>query len=229
MSNFSSVQSFARTLSQEVSVLDIAILNAGVASTSYNTSSEGWEMSVQVNVLSTALLGILLLPKLRETASRTGTKPHVVITGSAAHAQVKAEQVAVSPNERILDKINEPSYFNPGVQYSATKLLVMYVTQALADISSKPNGEPDIIVIVTCTGLCKSDVGRTFPWFLQYPVLLFQSVFARTAEQGSRSLVSASTVGVDHHGGYWTNDVFTKCVFSQYLDRFRCEGLTYHP
>lgn len=43
------------------------------------------EMSVTVNVVSTLLLALLLLPKLRESGRKTGIVPTVSIIGSLVH------------------------------------------------------------------------------------------------------------------------------------------------
>jgi NAD(P)-dependent dehydrogenase (short-subunit alcohol dehydrogenase family) len=52
MSTFASVKAFAEAISKKESRLDVAILNAGMAAPSYKLSPEGYEMSLQVNVLS---------------------------------------------------------------------------------------------------------------------------------------------------------------------------------
>jgi len=67
-SSFASVRSFAKELNETVPRLDFAVLNAGVANTKHVESKDGWSEDVQVNVISTGLLGVLLLPKLQETA-----------------------------------------------------------------------------------------------------------------------------------------------------------------
>ncbi|KAJ5993632.1 retinol dehydrogenase 14 [Penicillium sp. IBT 35674x] len=59
LESFDSVQAFAARAQQYVSDggrLDMAIMNAGIASVEYATTSDGWERGMQVNVLSTALL-----------------------------------------------------------------------------------------------------------------------------------------------------------------------------
>jgi len=77
MHNFSSVDAFAQRVDHGLPRLDVALLNAGVVSAKYQSSSEGWEKMLQINTLSTALLAILLLPKLK--ASSTSSSPaHLV-------------------------------------------------------------------------------------------------------------------------------------------------------
>jgi NAD(P)-dependent dehydrogenase (short-subunit alcohol dehydrogenase family) len=72
MSIFASVKKFADTVTKEVPRVHMALLNAGIAAPSYEASPDVYEISLQVNVLSTALLSILLLLKPRQTAAKTG-------------------------------------------------------------------------------------------------------------------------------------------------------------
>ncbi|KAI9751187.1 MAG: hypothetical protein M4579_006166 [Chaenotheca gracillima] len=210
MSLFSSVQDFAAKLVREVGRLDVALLNAGVASPTYKTSPEGWEMSLQVNVLSSALLAILLLPKLRETSRRSPgnsqNTPHLEFTGSAAHRSVDAAKLRAGPQENLLETISSQAFFNATMQYNVAKLLDMYVIQALADAVRAPNGDPEVIVNITCPGFCRSNLGRDFPWLVQKTIHLVQYFLARTSEEGSRSLVSATAQGKESHGKFWIHD-----------------------
>jgi hypothetical protein len=65
----------------ELDRIDALIENAGVA-ISQRILAEGHLMSVTVNVLSTFLLGILLLPKMSESARQYGILPHIVVVTS---------------------------------------------------------------------------------------------------------------------------------------------------
>ena len=207
-SSFTSVRSFAQEVSTRMDHLDIVLLNAGVAAPSYEKSTEGWEMSLQVNVLSTALLAILLLPTLRKTARTTSSLPHLEITGSVAFMDLKPELLKSDPGEPLLDRLNQEASFNMVTQYAISKLLVMYIEQGLAEKVRSPDGKLEVAVVVSCPGLCKSDLGRKFPWFIKLPTYLFQTIFARTSEAGSRTLVSGACVGSEGHGKFWNHDVF---------------------
>ena len=77
MSTFASVKKFVDTVTKEVLRADVELLNAGIAAPLCEASPGGYEMSRQINVLSTALLGILLLPKLHQTAAKTGKPIHL--------------------------------------------------------------------------------------------------------------------------------------------------------
>jgi hypothetical protein len=50
-----------------------------------DTNSGRTEITVQTNVISTFLLALLLLPKLRETTAKLKTVPHLVIVTSEVH------------------------------------------------------------------------------------------------------------------------------------------------
>ncbi|KAI9844708.1 MAG: hypothetical protein M1837_005450 [Sclerophora amabilis] len=90
VSDFVSVQKFARKLSEEVSQLQVALLNAGGG------------------------LAISLLPKLRDAAVKTDKAPTLEFTASVAHLEVKAESIAVGPNESliVIDKMSSPSFLD---------------------------------------------------------------------------------------------------------------------
>ncbi|KAL9614492.1 MAG: hypothetical protein Q9167_001020 [Letrouitia subvulpina] len=90
LGTFASVQNFVQEVEKTTDAIDIVLLNAGIAPPSYKRSTEGWEMAVQINVLSTALMGLLLLPKLRATAKAHSDSPvHMTFVNSIAHADVE--------------------------------------------------------------------------------------------------------------------------------------------
>jgi NAD(P)-dependent dehydrogenase (short-subunit alcohol dehydrogenase family) len=62
--------------------LDAVILNAGMLTHQFTRMSSGDEMTFGVNVVSNSLLGLLLLPKLRESAARTGSTGRLSFVGS---------------------------------------------------------------------------------------------------------------------------------------------------
>lgn len=82
MASYASVRAFASRAARELDRVDGLIENAGVALGTLDERAEGHLLSVTVNVLSTFLLGVLLFPKLRETASRLGRLSHLVIVSS---------------------------------------------------------------------------------------------------------------------------------------------------
>ncbi|KAI3322945.1 short-chain dehydrogenase/reductase [Xylariaceae sp. AK1471] len=199
LTSFDSVQAFIVNLKKIVNKLDIALLNAGLGNPSYEKSPSGWEMAVQVNVLSTALMGVLLLPLLR-----SGTKPHLTFVNSSGHDLVKREWIDQSGS--LLKVANKEEGWDATRSYSMVKLLGMSVMQAIARAINAPS-QKEIVVNAVCPGLCKTDLGRNFGLASRVMASVFTYMYARTAEQGARSLVSATALGPESHGRFWHLDV----------------------
>lgn len=196
LSDFASVQSFIHALQRETSHLDAALLNAGLANPRFVRSAAGWEMALQVNVLSTALMAAMLLPILRTTASTRQT-PHLSFVNSIAHADVKPDWYGAS----LLQAANDEPAFNAEKSYGMVKLLGMAVMQAIA------RQAPGVIVNACCPYMCKTDLGRNWGMMAKIPMIGFQAIFARTAEEGARTLVSATALGPESHGRFWHHDI----------------------
>lgn len=208
MNSFSSVKAFADRLDREVERLDVASLNAGVAVRKYEKSPEGWEETLQVNALSTALLALLLTPKLQATG--TDAEPaHMAITSSMLHAMV--EPAWVNTDGSILDRLNSRDGFSMARQYNSSKLFIEYIVQEIAALVTEPSGKVKVIVTSLCPGFCKSDLGRHIDlWWEEIFKFFFYALFGRSTENGSRSLVSATTQGLEAHGKFWKDDSYDR-------------------
>lgn len=86
LSSYDSVKAFAKKAIAELDRIDAVIENAAVASA--QGRAEGHGLCMTVNVYSTILLGLLLLPKLKENAKRFGITPHITIVTSGASFDV---------------------------------------------------------------------------------------------------------------------------------------------
>ncbi|KAI0446923.1 short-chain dehydrogenase/reductase, partial [Xylaria telfairii] len=197
MSNYASIEKFAKQVSEQFPIIHAAVLNAGVAPAAYKKSQEGWEMSIQVNAISTAYLAILLLPKLRACGKTLGAPTHLEFVASSGHGDVTVE--SVRDNKSILTKVNDSANFKFTAQYQISKLLEFW---AMVKIAEKTNPQ-EVIINASCPGLCKSSIGRDFSLILRGLDAIFKSFFAQTSEAGSRILVGAVTTGADSHGGFW--------------------------
>lgn len=90
LASYASVKAFAKRAASQLDRIDALIENAGVAAYQH-IMAEGHLIDVTVNVLSTLLLGVLLLPKLSETARRFGVVPHLVVVTSSFSFESEAE------------------------------------------------------------------------------------------------------------------------------------------
>jgi retinol dehydrogenase-12 len=83
LTSYASVLAFGKR-AQSLERLDVVIENAGVFLFEFGLS-EGNETTVTVNVISTLLVAMLLLPKMRETRALKSTEPVLSFVGSFTH------------------------------------------------------------------------------------------------------------------------------------------------
>ncbi|KAJ3459638.1 hypothetical protein MRS44_015711 [Fusarium solani] len=95
MLSYESIMTFTKR-AENLQHLDIAILNAGVQKAEESFTANGFEEGFQVNVLSTMLLTILLLPIIK--GKRTGSSPgQICILSSDMAAWSKFEERNTTP------------------------------------------------------------------------------------------------------------------------------------
>lgn len=96
LGNFDSVKEFCRR-ADTLDRLDAVVENASVAMVApEGTLAEGYECTITVNVISTFLMALLLLPVLRKTAAKFNTQPRLTIVSSDAHFMVSPQVVMLS-------------------------------------------------------------------------------------------------------------------------------------
>ncbi|KAH8918116.1 hypothetical protein BT69DRAFT_1323060 [Atractiella rhizophila] len=197
MLSFASVISFAARVEQELPVLDAAILNAGLATTNWTVSPNGWESTLQVNALSTTLLGILLLPSLRRTADQKG-KANLTFVSSDVHMH------AIFPEKEASNSLSalnvKPNGRMTPERYSVSKLLLQFAFRYIAQAAE---GRTAVAVVVNTVqpGFCKSELlsrEEGVPLVLRF----IQWLIGRTTEEGAKTLVHAAQAGKETHGRY---------------------------
>ncbi|KAG2187078.1 hypothetical protein INT44_003306 [Umbelopsis vinacea] len=210
MSSSASVLEFANKVNKELPRLDVAALNAGVATKLFKISADGWEETLQVNVISTAYLAILLLPKMYATADQFGVTPRLNITASGVHEWAKVTKEMVSDGKLIAWLNKEENAKGKGSYYEVSKLLEVFFVQELANyIKKRDNGQTKVIVNTIDPGLCHSNLTRNMvqPGEKIF-MTVFKTAFARSTEVGSRTIVNAGeNENFQTHGKYLANCV----------------------
>lgn len=217
LSSFASVQAFAKRATQELNTLDIAVLNAAVAKNHFSRTDDGWEESIQVNHLSNTLLALLLLPKMKQSATKDW-KPRLTIVGSRGHQYVsEGEAWQTAPN--ILETLNGETHFGRlGHRYGLSKLLITYGAREIAKTATVKDGSCDVVVNYCCPGACKSDLQRDIDGFWQKAALgAVYMTICKTTEEGARTLVYASCLGEESHGRWIHNDRIKEYVCHECL------------
>ncbi|KAJ4318639.1 hypothetical protein N0V94_004344 [Neodidymelliopsis sp. IMI 364377] len=201
MMSYDSVVRFAERASQ-LEHLDIVILNAGLHRSSYHVGEQGWEEDLQVNTLSSVLLGVLLLPKLKQSKAYTGKVPVLQYVNSGLHrSAVVSTEVRQEPS--ILEHYNKREHFKEVSQYKYSKVFLMYAANKLAsEVSSE-----EVIITSICPGAVNSDLGRDhfFPGFhIVAGVVIF--LLLKSPSQGADTILSGTTQGEAVHGRFWKDD-----------------------
>ncbi|PKX88897.1 putative short-chain dehydrogenase [Aspergillus novofumigatus IBT 16806] len=216
LESFASVQAFAARVRKHVMEggrLDMAVMNAGIASVAYAVTRDGWEKGIQVNVLSTALLSLQLLPLLLRTKERDpSAQPHLTILTSDIHKSIKFPE---RNEQHILATLNDEQQWKTSQaaggateRYGVTKLMDLFIAIEIARLVPRDeSGNPLVIVNAVAPGFCKSDLltREKAPWILK----LIQALIARTVEEGSKTLLHAASQGVETHGKWLENQVIT--------------------
>jgi hypothetical protein len=93
LSSTESTLAFVDRVQKELPRLDAMVENAGIFNQGWFVN-EGFEQTIQVNVLNTFLLALSVLPKLTETKQKYPTSsPHLEIVSSEAHRFSKFKEL----------------------------------------------------------------------------------------------------------------------------------------
>ncbi|KAI4160249.1 MAG: hypothetical protein L6R39_000244 [Caloplaca ligustica] len=190
LESYDSVKQFAEKV-QGLPRLDIMLENAGIAPSAYRRAEEN-ESTITVNVVSTFLLALLVLPKLRETSSKFNTTPYLTVVTSEVHIWTKLPERS-SPN--IFDTLSDEKTADMLNRYHVSKLLeVFYCRELVSRMGNKSN----IILNYVSPGLCHSDLAKDGG----FGIWLMKLLLARSTEVGSRTYLWATQAGPGSHGKY---------------------------
>jgi NAD(P)-dependent dehydrogenase (short-subunit alcohol dehydrogenase family) len=101
------------------------------------------EQNIQVNVLSTTLLALLLLPWMRSERANRTSSAHLSIVGSGQHVEpdIEAWKTYIDQDGGVLSHYRESANWPGGnAMYQTTKLMVQYVVNELSQIAKGEDG-----------------------------------------------------------------------------------------
>jgi NAD(P)-dependent dehydrogenase (short-subunit alcohol dehydrogenase family) len=152
MGSYADVRRFARRAEQELSRIDIFIANAGVAKVKFGLVQDN-EESITINVISTFLLVLLMMPKLKATAQSFNVRPTVTITSSEVHGHTTFPEKS-APSGHILKTLAIESKANMADRYPVSKLLEVLLVRAFAE--RFPSATYPVTLNCVNPGLCHS-------------------------------------------------------------------------
>jgi NAD(P)-dependent dehydrogenase (short-subunit alcohol dehydrogenase family) len=200
MDDFDSVIKFADQVAALTQLLDLSILNAGVGGYEYNTSKSGHEGIMQVNVYSTALLALKLLPLLENTARAKGTPSRLTWVGSFVQMDHSMTKKPLSTKASIIKQLDDEKNFNKS-RYQDSKLMGTMFVQRLA---LKVNN--DLVVFNEVSpGPVLTNFGSTYPAYFRIGIAIighFVNKEKSLAEGTNKYLHAAGLAGKESHGEY---------------------------
>ncbi|KAK5695169.1 hypothetical protein LTR97_008675 [Elasticomyces elasticus] len=204
MLDYSSVQAFARRCAT-LAHLDIAILNAGVSGTpKFNINpSTGHEETIQVNFLSTALLGTLLLPFLARS-SKNGEPGRLTAVVSATAFTSPFASKDANPLLPTFDKL-EGLWNIPAMseRYAVSKLLLMMF---MLSLSEKVSPRDVVINMVEPGFTAGTGLQRHAKGVAVRTALKLLNLAAHTPEHAAWTYIDAASVkSTESHGSFLMN------------------------
>ncbi|KAF6823824.1 Retinol dehydrogenase 11 [Colletotrichum musicola] len=205
LSSTQSTLGFTDRVRAELPRVDVVVENAGINQLNW-VMTEGYESSVQVNVLNTFLLALDLLPKLSETKTKfPESSPHLVVVSSEAHHLTKFKEVN-APD--IYERLNKKAQWNDVERYQITKLMeVLFVRELVARRAKTQNSGPNPVIInLVNPGLCESNIDRTgkSPGLV---IRLLRPILFRTTEVGGRAMVLGASASEESHGEFMSDGI----------------------
>ncbi|KAJ9614017.1 hypothetical protein H2200_002153 [Cladophialophora chaetospira] len=216
LSSTKSTLAFAERVTSELPRLDAIVENAGIVNPDW-VVDEGFEQTVQVNVINTFLLALAILPKLTESKQKyPESSPHLEIVSSEAHRFEKFNELK-SPD--LYAALNNEKTFSGFGRYSVSKLMeVLFVRELVSRLGAKQPSTSPVTVTMVNPGMCKSEIGRKGNPVIKVVFALVQLIFARTTEVGSRTLVYGASAGPESHGEMMSdgkNQEVEKWIYSE--------------
>jgi len=193
LNSYDSIRDFANRASA-LPRIDVLLENAAIATSNFQLVN-GHESTVTVNVISTFLLALLMLPKLKETSKQYNVQPRLVIVSSEVHGYTDLPE-RKAPN--TFDELDNQSTANMSQRYPTSKLLEVLVVR---EIAPKLNGS-GVVLNMLNPGLCHSSLSRNTAGLQGIIFWLMKAVLARSTEVGSRTLVAGAAADEDSHGEY---------------------------
>lgn len=188
------------------------LLNAGVSLSNYDVY-EGNEATITINVISTCLLALLLVPDCEKphrdmqptakASSMPSTKTTISLKGIHEIIFFHPPQNPIFPTHPWSSMIilHYPLKPNPRHRYPISKILQCFFVRAIAP-HTNPASKPTLILNCLTPGYCYSDITRDHVRWRAAVISISRFTLGRSTEVGSRCLVHAARAGEESHGKF---------------------------
>lgn len=124
LGSYESVKEFAKQ-AEGLDRLDALVENAGIARQVWSVLEDN-ESTITTNVVSTFLLGLLLLPKLRQSGEKFNMTPHLAVVSSEVHSWTPFNE---RKSESIFGTLNDKETANMGDRYILPSISLILTKQ----------------------------------------------------------------------------------------------------
>lgn len=199
LKSFESIHKFVNKFKSENKSLHILINNAGTWNVRREITDDGIEATIQVNYLAPAMLSILLLGLLKESAPS-----RIINVSSAMHGSANLDLDDLEQRKRI---------YNGILAYSNSKLALILFTKVLA----RTLKDKKITVKTLHPGLVRTNIFRNLPKSIVKIILLG----ALTPEEGARTSIFLATSDevTSISGEYFANEKLSNAVLPLNWDK----------
>jgi NAD(P)-dependent dehydrogenase (short-subunit alcohol dehydrogenase family) len=213
MNSYDSIKSFAQKCAG-LSRLDSVILGAGIMNVDFQSNSEtGHEEMFQVNYLSQALLGLLLLPTLQAKNPSFGSPGHLTLVASGAALVAKfVERGQV----QLISSLDKSEHWTSSVakqRYDDSKGMVLMLTHKL---SLLVNQENPIVNVVDPTFTPGTGFFRKIPLLMRVVLWPLVTLLGTSVNNAAwRYFDGAATRGKESHGSFlsdWEISPYVDCT-----------------
>lgn len=195
LSSFESIKKAASTVNTSSERLDLLINNAGIMCTPPGTTAEGYELQFGTNHVGHALLTKLLLPKLKQTATK-----HPDVDVRIVNVSSGALRFAPYDVYPLAELKGELGNINTWTRYGISKLANVHFTQELA----KHN--PDIKCVSIHPGFVNTNLTSGFtnsrPWLVQ-PAKWLAWFMGKSVENGALNQLWAAFAPEAKSGAFY--------------------------
>jgi retinol dehydrogenase-12 len=199
LSYYASVKAFAKRC-ESLPRLDVCVENAGLFTNTFTRTAEGHETTMNVNVISTFMLAFLLLPIMKASAAKTGTRPYLSLVSSETHEWVTLPE---KTSTSIFTALDDETTSNMMERYGVSKLFQILVVRHLTRTIMEDRTKFPVIINCVTPGLCRTELVKDMGMI----AVVLKLLLGRTVEVGSRTYVNAvGPVGEDSMGEYVLDD-----------------------
>ncbi|KAN0114641.1 hypothetical protein V8E51_004185 [Hyaloscypha variabilis] len=196
--DYESVLGFAKEVKQRYNgKLDMVPLNAGTGSLKWEmAANSGHEKTIQVNLLSPALLTLELLPVLEKTAARTRVPSRLTWVGSFVQFDHSLDKQPIQDVQDVLKHFDDKKNFVSMARYPDSKLLgTMFIEQLARYVDPAK-----VIVNDVSPGMVNTGFGD-YPFWLRGMFAVIFALKARTADEGAKTYLYALGVADEESHG----------------------------